>query len=244
MTRTVPAPSLRAPLRLAALAAALGTSAAPSPAGAQALADYDYENLTLRGIGFAGGFIAPSSVESTGIVAVSLDLGYLGPGLRIVPHVTYWDSELDRDEVAGIADSFERAMLRSLQRQLPPDVLEEVTPLEVDLGEIGWSSLGFGADAHFVWRLPARVLTFAGLGAGAHVMNAEGGLLAGTFVEDLLDRVSAAGNAHAGLEYLAGDRLRLFATGRFTFMEDVHYGEIRGGLRLMLRDPTPGEVGR
>src|SRR5437868_5245249 len=59
-------------------------------AEAQTLADYDYENLTFRGIGVDYGLIWPSKVDRTGAYSLRLDLGFLGPGVRVSPSVTYW----------------------------------------------------------------------------------------------------------------------------------------------------------
>ena len=51
---------------------------APAAASAQTLADYDYENLSFRGIGLDWGYIWPSKVNSTPTYSLRIDLGYLG----------------------------------------------------------------------------------------------------------------------------------------------------------------------
>ena len=65
-----------------------------SAAQAQTLADYDYENLTFRGFGFDYGYIWPNKVESTDQYSVRLDLGFLGPAVRIATTLSYWSSAL------------------------------------------------------------------------------------------------------------------------------------------------------
>ena len=55
-----------------------------APAAAQDLADYDYENLSFRGIGFDWGFIWPTKVTSTATYSVRADLGFLGPSVRLM----------------------------------------------------------------------------------------------------------------------------------------------------------------
>ncbi|MGH7465060.1 MAG: hypothetical protein ACREK1_07785, partial [Longimicrobiales bacterium] len=71
---------------------------------AQELADYDYEHLTFRGIGFDYGYIWPSKVEATPIYSVRLDLGFLGPAVRIAPAISYWSSEFRAAELDRLAD--------------------------------------------------------------------------------------------------------------------------------------------
>lgn len=217
----------------AAAAAALALAALPASAPGQSLADFDYENLELRGVGLHAGGIVPNTVEPEATFGASLDLGYLGPGLRIVPSVTWWSSRLDAEEVGELERKLEETI---------PAVDPGVPPPDISLGVIDWRDLAFTVDAQIVWRTPLRILTYVGLGGGAHFLDGSGEVIDDTFVEDLLDRVSPAVNAHVGAEYLAGRRFRVFATARYTVLEDVRYAEFGGGLRLMFGGPAPGEV--
>ena len=81
------------------VAAMVGLAAAPNGAKGQDLADFDYEHLSLRGVGFEWGYLYPSRVERTQSYGVRVDLGYLGPGLRIVPGVTYWKAAFRAAEI-------------------------------------------------------------------------------------------------------------------------------------------------
>lgn len=65
---------------------------------AQELADYDYENLHLAGLGVDFGGLSPTLVEPTLTIGVRADLGFLGPGVRIMPAIRFWSSELREDE--------------------------------------------------------------------------------------------------------------------------------------------------
>ena len=65
----------------------------------------------------------------------------------------------------------------------------------------GASDVVMSLDAQVVWRVPYGLLTYAGVGASAHVLNGGGPAVDGTFVEDLLDSVTAGFNLHGGLEY-------------------------------------------
>ncbi|HEX9887667.1 MAG TPA: hypothetical protein VGA70_14310 [Longimicrobiales bacterium] len=215
---------------LCAFAAAWGTT----PALAQDLADFDYENLSFRGVALHGGHLVPSRVEETWSMGVRADLGYLGPGLRIVPHLTYWSSDFKRREVREL----ERSVEDLIDRENPGDA-----PHNVDLGTISWSDLALGLDAHVVWAVPFDFLGYAGLGAAVHFLNGDGESIAGTFVEDLLDAADAGINVHAGLEY-PWDGFRLFTEARFELIQDLRYLEFRIGGQFMTGRDAPGERDR
>jgi opacity protein-like surface antigen len=85
------------------------------------------------------------------------------------------------------------------------------------------------------------VLTFAGAGASAHLLNGDGAAINGTFVEDLLDSVTAGFNLHAGLEYPVTDRFRVYGQGRYEVLGDLQYVQVRTGLQFMIGGPAPGE---
>jgi hypothetical protein len=206
---------------------ALGSARA---ATAQGLADFDYENLSFRGIGLEAGWIMPTKVESTGAYGVRIDMGYLGPGLRITPSFTYWSSELDAEEV----DRLEGRVAELIADQGGGEVM-------VDLGVIEWSDLVLGFDGHFVWSVPFGFLTYAGAGASAHILNGSGSAIDGTFVEDLLDSVTAGINLHVGLEYPFNDRFRAYGQTRYEVLGDFQYLDAKVGIQIMFSGPEVGE---
>lgn len=218
-------------LLAAGLLLALGSA---GPARGQELADYDYENLGFRGIGLQGGYIFPSSVNETYTVGARMDLGYLGPGLRIVPSITFWDSELEADEVAGLEERLEDLIVETG----PPGT----TRPDIDLGTITWSDLALTVDGQFVWSIPYGFLGYAGAGASAHIMNG-GGSIADTFIDDLLDSIRAGFNLHTGLEVPVHDRARIYSEARYELLGDLRYLELRAGVQLFVGEPVPGEEG-
>jgi len=206
----------------------------PCSAGAQELADFDYENLSFRGFGFEAGYIWPDKVEPTASYGMRMDLGYLGPGLRVTPSLTYWSSRMKAGEVGELEQR-----LDSLIAQTQPGA----PAAPVSLGRIDWSDLALALDAHVVWRVPYGFLTFAGAGASVHFLNGAGDAIAGTFVEDLLDSVSAGFALHAGVEVPVASNLRLYGQGRLELLEDLRYAALRGGLQLHFGGVVPGEEG-
>ena len=72
-------------------------------------------------------------------------------------------------------------------------------------------------------------------------MDGDGELIAGTFVEDLLDSVKPGFNVHGGLEYPMFDGFRLYGVARYEMMEDLRCFEFRFGGQIMLAGPASGE---
>jgi hypothetical protein len=196
-----------------------------SPAAAQGLADYDYENLHFRGFGADYGWIWPTKVEPAPLFTVRFDLGYLGPAVRIMPSVSYWSSRMRSSELARLAARLE---------ELPPLQEQGVIVRPEDLGRIDWSNLSLSLDAQVVWTTPIGLLTFVGAGAGVHLLNGRGDAIADTFIEDLLDTMSAGVAVLAGVEYPVLPQFRLFGETRYTLLSDVRYPGIRIGGAVML----------
>jgi hypothetical protein len=216
----------------AAAASIVAALVAPGAAYSQDLADFDYVNLSFRGVGAEVGYIFPSRVEPTASVGLRLDLGYLGPGVRVVPGVSWWSSRFRAPEVEELEDRVESLIAKATGEPAPA----------IDLGVIEWSDLSLSVDTHLVWRVPFNLLTFAGVGAAAHFMNGAGESVNGTFIEDLLDSLTAGFNLHAGAEYPYSDRMRWYGQGRYEVMGDLQYFQIRLGAQLMVGPAAPGET--
>lgn len=200
----------------------LGFCAAPT--AAQTLADYDYTNLTFRGVGFDYGYIWPSRVAPTPSYSIRLDLGFLGPGIRIAPTLSYWSSHLRSTELDRLATQINR---------LPAIANSGVRLTGDSLGMIKWSDLTLGVDAHMLWTTPVG-FTYVGGGVGLHALNGQGTFIESTFVEDLLDSTAAGLAIVGGLEFQPVARLRLYGEARYTIVSDVHYPGLRIGGALML----------
>lgn len=195
----------------------LALLAPPAPARAQSLEDYDYENLEFRGVGLEVGNIWPIRVEPALALGVRADLGFLGPGVRIVPRASFWSSRLRDEQVDEL-----REQLLGLCRDQGSDCLAE-------LGEIRISDLTLGADAHYTFETGLAATPYAGLGASLHLLNGRGDVINGTFVEDLLDALAPGVDLVGGAELPLGGALRLFAEARGTVSSDVRYLGLSAG---------------
>lgn len=216
------------------IALVLGAGGMPVATQAQDLTDYDYENLTFRGIGVDVGYVVPNRVDGAPVFGGRVDLGYLGPGFRIVPHFSYWSSSFKRAEVQEFEGQLETLIAR-----------ESGQTVDVALGAIDLSDLSMGVDGQFVWAIPsAGLLSYAGLGMTAHRLNGEGEAIADTFIEDLLDALSAGFNAHLGIEVPTSDRVRFYGQAKYELMSDLRYFEIRIGGQIMFSPSLPDELPR
>jgi hypothetical protein len=216
--------------RIGAMMMTLVALCATRPLAAQTLADYDYANLTFRGIGFDYGYIWPTKVEATSAYSVRLDLGFLGPGVRIAPSLTYWSSQFRPSEVESLVRQINR--LPALQSQ-------GAAITAADLGIIKWSDLSIGIDAHMLWTTPIGVFTYVGAGGSLHALNGQGAFVDKTFVEDLLDSTTAGIALMGGVEYEPVPMLRVYGEARYTIVSDVRYPGLRIGGTLMLPPRSP-----
>jgi opacity protein-like surface antigen len=211
------------------LPAVLLLAATAGSAAAQGLEDYDYENLALSGFGLDYGRIWPSKVDPTGAYTLRLDMGFLGPGVRVSPALSYWTSTLRQAEMQRLVDSLNRLKTSA----------GGGAPFEVeDLGVIHWSNLSLTIDLQGVWRTPLGLNPFAGVGLGLHALNGRGEAIRDTFVEDLLDTITLGAAVMGGLEFQPLPRLRLYAEGRYTLVSDVHFGGINIGALILLPQAT------
>jgi hypothetical protein len=200
-----------------------------APAAGQTLADYDYEYLSFRGLGVDAGYMWATKVENTEQFSIRLDLGYLGPGVRIIPSLSYWGSRFTDDELDDLATRINQQSGTAVQGE--------------DLGPLKWTDISLSLDGHFVWNTPLDVLTYLGAGLGFHALNGQGDAIDDTFVEDLLDTIAAGVSGIAGVEFGPVDRLRLYGEGRFTAMNSIQYLSVRGGVQFMFSQGDEVTVG-
>lgn len=202
------------------------------PLAAQGLAEFDYENLSLRGVMMEGGVVLPSGVESTASFGVRADLGFLGPGVRVTAGLSRWSSSLRRSEVRKLEESVED-LVASETGQRP----------SVNLGRISLSDVALNADAHMMWRVPPGFFTYAGAGGTGHILRGGGAAIEETFVQDLLNSVRAGLNVHAGVEVPLSRHVRIVGETRYELLESFSYLQFRFGGQVMWGGWASGEEG-
>lgn len=212
-------------------AAIVTAAAAPVASAAQDVADIDYEHLSFRGFGLEVGYAWPDRLEESWSYGIRFDMGYAGPGLRVLPSITYTGTRLLDEEVVEFADRV---------AQLVADQTGGAAP-DLDLGTIEYTDIALGLDAQVVWEVPFDLLTYGGLGVAAHFVDGDGAAIDGTFVENLLDSVEPGFNLHVGAEYPVTNGMRLYTVGRYEVMPDQRYFQVRVGWQFMTGPNAPGE---
>lgn len=193
-------------------AAAAFAFALPASARAQDMADYDYENLVLSGVGVHLGQIFPSRSEPALSLNVRTDLGLLGPNVRITPGLTFWSTQLRDSEVERMEQRIEASCDNG-----------GVPCPGVELGEVDISDLSLDVDAHFLWATDYAIEPYAGVGVSLHLLNGSGDFIDDTFVEDLLDAIAPGFNLVGGLEFPVTSTLRVLGEARGVLTGNIRY---------------------
>lgn len=174
------------------------------PAEAQDLEQYDYANLGLRAIGAEVLYVDPSQNDGTFGIGAKVDLGFLGPGIRVVPRFAYWKADV------------EASSIDELERQL--EEVSELEPGSVNLGAIDRSAYVLGADIHFIASV-ARVSPYIGAGLDIYALNDDGNAIRGTFLDDLV--VTAGASAVGGFQVAMSPTWSAYGELRATAVTDA-----------------------
>jgi hypothetical protein len=198
-----------------ALAAAL-LGAAIRPARGQAVFDWlNLDRLQIASLGAAVGRIQPSQLEATNLYALQADYGEIAPSWRIVFGASYWESRFEDKVIHAFVDSLQKSVSDPGARVVASPVrLYDVT---------------FGADARYVPTYSGEIKPFIGVGLAAHVINAEGKLIKGTFVERALDDIAAGLYLTTGFSFRIVRHLGVEAGVRGDLLSGFRSTQIRAG---------------
>jgi hypothetical protein len=183
------------------------------------------DRLQITSLGAAYGLIAPSQVKSTHLYAVQADYGNISPTWRVVVGASFWSSRFDDDVVQTFVDSLHKSLTNA--------------SAHVVASQVRVYDVAFSGDVRFTPDYSGDIKPFIGVGLAAHVINAEGPLIDGTFVERALDDIAAGfyvtGGAavrlvpHFGIEAAArADLLSGFRSIQVRAGAAYYFGHIRG----------------
>jgi len=201
------------------------------------------DKLQVSSIGGSVGRILPSQVEPTVIYGISADYGEIARSWRVNFAASYWSSQY-RD---GVVNQFIDTLKNSVTGTAT------IEPSRITLYDVT-----IGADVRYIPTYSGELKPFLGVGLAAHVINAEGKLIHGTFVERSLDDIAAGfyvvGGVsfrlvqHVGLEGMVrGDLLSGFRSTQARVGAIYYFGHLRGapppkttsGTRLRVRATRP-----
>ena len=202
-----------------------------SAAHAQDTTDFDFNRLAFRGFGIDLGYVYPTRTERAVSYGGRFDMGYARPGLRVVPRVSYWSAPLLVDEVAEFEDRIVALVEGQTGDPLP----------QLNLGPINWQDVAFGVDTHVVWDTPFDLLTYGGLGVTVHALKGYGDAIQGTFIDELLNTVTAGFNLHFGAEYPFTSSFRAYGVAKYEVLSDLQLFNLSVGWQIMTGPSAPGE---
>lgn len=203
-------------------------AAGPEASAQQGLFDrLQLDRLQLVSLGGGAGSITPSQVDPTTIFMLASDYGEISPAWRAMFRVSYWESKFKSSVVNSFADT--------LQKNLVNPTATTVRPSDVRLYD---ATFAIGARRLLIPR-SAMIPFFSG-GVAAHVINAEGPLIKGTFVERSLDDIAVGVFVDAGVRVrvirrillegaVRGDLLPGFRSAQWYATGSYFFGEPRRG---------------
>ena len=175
------------------------------------------DRLQFVSLGAAVGRVDPTQAEPAQIYAISADYGELTRNLRVVFEVSYWESRMSDHTVATFLDSLKHSI------DDPTDDYT-ITPSRITMydvafsGSLRWQSAG-----------PVAFRPYASVGIAAHVLNAEGRLIKGTFVERSLDSISSGFFGNGGVLFRPWGRVVFDAQARADLLSGFRSIQLRAG---------------
>ena len=215
-------PSVRRALALGAVAWLAWPARAIAQPGFDSIA---LDRLQIQSLGLSAGWVDPSQLLPTQLYALQAEYGPVAPGWRASFGVSFWDSRFRDAVVQTFVDSLQKSVSQPTARVEP----SRITLYDVTFGlELRYTPPALNGD----------VRPYFGFGAAAHVINAEGKLINGTFVERSLDEIAGglfvdAGVTvrlirHFGLEgSVRGDMLSAFRSVQARVGGNYYFGRVR-----------------
>jgi hypothetical protein len=200
--------------------------ASASPAVAQAGFDsIALDRLQIQSLGLSAGWVNPSQLLPTNLYALQAEYGPVAPGWRATFGVSFWDSRFRDGVVQTFVDSLQKSVTEPTARVEP----SRITVYDVT----------FGLGLHYTPpTLNGDVRPYVGFGVAAHVINAEGKLINGTFVERSLDEIAGGVFVNAGVTLrlirhfglegsVRGDMLSAFRSIQARIGGNYYFGRVR-----------------
>ncbi len=219
---------VRAARRVAVLLCLVPAAALAQSDTGSFLRHFDLDKLQITTLGVAYGYVAPSQLVPTNLYAIQADYGNLAPRWRAVFGASYWATRFENDVIQAFADSLHKSLSDSTAR--------------VNASEVRLYDVTFSADLRYTPNPSGDIRPFIGAGIAAHVINAEGALIKGTFVERSLDDIAAGLYVVGGASIRLAPHLGIEGTARGDLLSGFRSIQVRGGAAYYfghVRGPRP-----
>ena len=175
------------------------------------------DKLRFSALGAQLGRVSPYGIEPTTSYSLQVDYGELTPAWRIFFNATYWGSRFRDRNVRAYADSLRNT------------ISDPTGDAQVILGDVTVSDIVLGADARRTFLRSAWLRPYVGGGIATHIVNADGRLIDGTFVERATDVIAVGISGIAGGEVRLVRHIALDAQVRYDFLSLARFGSLRIG---------------
>lgn len=178
------------------------------------------DKLEIASLGAGIGRIVPSQLVPTNLYYLQGDYGNITPAWRVTFGVSYWESRFEDEVVQAFADSLHKSLT---------DSTAQVRPSIVRIYDVA-----FNADARYSPLYGGWVKPFLGVGIAAHVLNAEGDLIKGTFVERALDDIAAGLYVTGGVTLQVVPHFQIEGSARGDLLSGFRSTQVRAGVAYVL----------
>lgn len=187
------------------------------------------DRLKLTAFGASFGPVAPTNTEPTLAYSLHADYGEIARNWRVVFTATYWGTRYTQETVSR------------LENKLRESIVDTTLSARFSLGRIQVSDIAVGGDLR--WTPTARAARpYLGGGVLAHVVNAEGRAIQGTFIENALDNIALGFAAVSGVDVSFARHLGVGVQARYDLTSGVRYGTLRATGSYYF-DVAPGREG-
>jgi hypothetical protein len=191
------------------------------------LNQFSYDNLRPSAVQVDIGLLSAAQLQGTGVGGLRLDYGRIAPSVRVLLGLSYFRAQLDRDT------------RNRFEERIRNFVIDPAGDDTIRVGRIFWSNVVLDLDLQYVIPQGRSVTTYIGLGFGAQLRNGSGTAIDGTFVEDALDQLAAAGNVSLGLEARLGGGWRATVDARGVVSPGLSTVSVRTGLMYRFAGDGP-----
>jgi opacity protein-like surface antigen len=183
------------------------------------------DKLRFTALGAQVGRVNPQGILPTTSYSLQVDYGEITTGWRIGFNATYWGSRFRDRSVRAYADSLRNT------------ISDPTGDAQVLLGRITVSDIVLGADARRTYLSRAWLRPYVGGGLATHIVNADGRLIDGTFVERATDIIAVGVAGFAGVNIRVIPHIALDAQARYDFLSLARFGSIRVGANYYFDTP-------
>ena len=183
------------------------------------------DKLRFTALGAQVGRVNPQGILPTTSYSLQVDYGEITDDWRIGFNATYWGSRFKDRNVRAYADSLRNT------------ISDPTGDAQVILGRITVSDIVLGADVRRTYLSRAWLRPYVGGGLGTHVVNADGRLIDGTFVERATDIIAVGVAGFAGANIRVLPHIALDAQARYDFLSLARFGSLRVGANYYFDTP-------